>query len=176
MNLKPPDWVGELRESLNREFGERPWIASLATVDSTHSPQVRSIVIREIETDGSIWFATDARSAKVEQLSQDRRVQVLIWLPRERTQYRLTGDARREVDGEILQSHWSKLSDATREMFFWGDQPDVEFAKTKANSPVNFVVYRIWMSAFEFLSLDTTPHTRWIARQTDGWKRRGVQP
>lgn len=174
MNLKPPDWVEELRASLNREFDEGPQIAAMATVDASRSPQVRSIVLRELASDGSIWFVTDGRSAKIGQLAENAAVQLLIWMPQQRVQYRLTGEAHRIVEEEILIAQWGKLSEATKAMFFWGTAMESEWgiAKTQAIPPVNFAAYRIWVSGVDYLSLLTTPHTRWIAREADGWERR----
>lgn len=172
MNLKSPDWLPDLTASLSREFGDSPKIASLATVDQHGHPQTRCIVIRELDGGGSLWFITDTRSEKVIELAANRNVQVLVWLASPRLQYRLSGEAQRQVDQAILQQHWVQLSDASRAMFFWGlnDSPD-EHAKTQTTPPSHFAVYRVWVTAVDFLSLNSTPHEHWQAYETNGWKR-----
>jgi len=182
MNLKIPDWVNELQASLQREFGNGPNIAALATVDADGQPQARSIVIREIAADGAIRFVTDGRSAKVTELSISPKVQLLIWLPSLRVQYRLSGEAQREVELATVVANWDRLSEASKAMFFWNtpaariDGCAGTLAAPRTDVPRNFAVYRVVLSKADFLSLTVTPHLRWISCESDGWKRDPIDP
>jgi pyridoxine/pyridoxamine 5'-phosphate oxidase len=177
MNLPSPNWVNELHAALQREWGDRPKIASLATIDGSGAPQVRSIVVREIRNDGSLVFVTDVRSAKLDEMARRPNVQILFWLASQRLQFRLTGEAQRHVDTDILAEQWERLSEASRAMFYWGVSEHTGPTETAQQMPPRtFVVYRVWIRKIDFLSLNPTPHERWIASEVDGWKRHFIAP
>src|SRR5687768_7583827 len=117
-------WVAEFRSSLEREFGDHPRVAALATVDESDHPRARSVVCRQVEDDGTTWYTSDARSAKNRQLSREPRAEAVFWLPMLREQYRISGrvDIIRPGDAEDVRTHaWDTLSSASRALFLWPD-------------------------------------------------------
>src|SRR4051794_26113598 len=87
-------WLDELRSALNREFGEKPKVMILATVDPAGAPHGRCLVCRRIDEEGRIHAAIDARTELNTQLRGDRRAEMVFWMPNIRVQFRLTGDTR----------------------------------------------------------------------------------
>ena len=83
------EWITRLRNAIEQENSDRPQVMTLATVSRKGSPRARSVICRKISDDGDIWITSDARSKKGEQIRKDQRVELVLWLPRVRRQYRL---------------------------------------------------------------------------------------
>lgn len=90
-----PDPVMQFREWMNDaiEAGEmEPTAMSLATVDSHHVPHVRTVLLKDITTDGLIFF-TNYESNKGRQISQNPMVAVNFYWPKLERQVRFVGKA-----------------------------------------------------------------------------------
>ena len=167
------DWIAELQSSLSREFGDKPIVATLATVDKSGAPRARSIICRRVADDGSLFITTDSRSEKSEQLKATPQTEIVFWLPGLREQFRVLGAARTigvaPSDAPLRQELWRGLSDATRATFHWPSpgakkiDPDSSFADAigaDAPIPANFDVIVIRPKRVEHLQLWTQPHRR----------------
>src|SRR5688500_9120890 len=113
------EWVSLLKESLAAEYGQRPPVAALATVDAEGRARVRHVVCRGVDERGNLWAASDARSAKNAQLRENPNAEIALYLPTLRRQFRLSGVMQRMQDPAIRAAWWSQLPDATQAMFFW---------------------------------------------------------
>src|SRR4051794_40770616 len=114
------EWLNLLRESLASEAADRPAVIVLATLSRNGSPRARCVVCRAIDDDGSIWFVSDSRSKKNQQIKLDRRVEAVFWLANLRRQFRIRGEARVVGSSEPRAIElWKNLTDATRAMFAW---------------------------------------------------------
>jgi pyridoxine/pyridoxamine 5'-phosphate oxidase len=114
-------WLPQLQSLLHSEWASSPWIATLATVDAHNHPDARSIVIRKIDPDGVIWIASDARSAKHQQLSHNDSAAIVIYLPQRRAQFRLQGScivAGADEEPSTCLDIWNLLSQEARALFF----------------------------------------------------------
>lgn len=177
-----PAWVADLRRLLLEEFGEAPRVAMLATSDHAGAPHVRCIVIRNVGDNGSMLFATDARSDKAAQMDQNGAVEVLFWFSRERVQVRIAGEARPMRDLAQRERQWGELSAGSRAMFTW-PPPGMARSTSAAFShpppqfaPSNFAVYQIIPASVDHLSLRETPHVRWLMRAQDDWHPVAINP
>jgi pyridoxine/pyridoxamine 5'-phosphate oxidase len=83
----------QIVDALNAEYTDAARICSLATSDSTGTPSVRCMVLREITSDGAFLFVSDRRTAKDDHLRARPECEVMFWLPKRNTQIRIAGHA-----------------------------------------------------------------------------------
>jgi len=175
------EWLKELRDGLDAEFGTRPFVVTLATVDLTGWPHARMVVCRRIDDDGTIYVVSDARSQKNMQVRARPAAEFCFWLPTLRTQFRVSGDIvpvaahvpETAIDLEsettrVRREAWEKLSPTARALFAWpvpGEarvDDDAAFVKSNdaTSAPDNFEVLLTAPRAVERLDLNTHPHRR----------------
>jgi pyridoxamine 5'-phosphate oxidase len=174
-----------LRESLGGEGIDRPWIAALATIGQQHYPHVRHIICRQIDDEGILWIASDARSEKNQQIRSNPSVELAFWLPAARQQYRIGGDAEifgSQRDHPLREMLWRSFTDSTRALFHWphpgaprtqGERAFV--GGVKGHSPVSPALELICVrpAQVDLLELGYLPHRRrrwrgdaqWIAEE-----------
>jgi len=81
-------------------------ICFFATVDAAGSPQVRTLVLRQI-AETTITLFINTSSPKWQQLSEQPRCQALLWYPSLQIQYRLSGIAE-ALASDAIQDNWHK--------------------------------------------------------------------
>ena len=178
------DWVARLQEALSGEFGHKPQIAALATVDHDHRPRVRSMVIRRVEADGTLWFCSDRRGEKADHLAASAYAEVVFWLPELREQFRVAGVVK-EVGEQDRRNLWVELSDSARALFAWpaSGLPVIDPAEPlprqlPAETPIPepFGAWSLRPDRVEHLTLKGHPHrrTRWDGPPT--WKALEINP
>jgi pyridoxamine 5'-phosphate oxidase len=77
-----------------------------STVDPNGSPQVRTLVLRQI-AETTITLFINTSSPKWQQLSEQPRCQALLWYPSLQIQYRLSGIAE-ALASDAIQDNWHK--------------------------------------------------------------------
>jgi len=180
-----PPWLPILRDSLKQQFGTKPAIMTLASVDVQGAPQARSVVCRRITDDGELWVVSDARSGKQSDLNANPNSSLLFWLPDLRRQFRICSTHVLGIDE--AEELWPTLSDATRAMFTWpapGDTFDdstVFPAELPASEPPpEFYELIVFIPlTVEMLDLTAHPHRRirWEKPNPDAnWAERRVNP
>lgn len=95
---------------------KHPWnILSLATCDAAGSPQLRSIILRELDCKQCIVsLFTDRRSHKVKEINHSPKVALLFWNSQTREQLRLSGTARIDQDPQRLDACWQSVTEQSR--------------------------------------------------------------
>lgn len=186
--MTPPPWLDRFQRALEAECGDRPRVAALATVDAQGHPQARMVVIRRIEPDGSCWIATDARSAKVEQLRHTPRAELVVWLAGRREQFRVAGPVsivtQADADPRRLQL-WQDLSDPARGLFF-SPAPGTprlvdpaaftEAAPAGRRAPESFQLLILHPERVEHLQLMPFPHQRVRWSRAPDWRAEPLNP
>ena len=177
------DPLAGLREALDQEYGDRPRIAALATVDADGRPRVRNVVCRRIEG-GMIWVASDARSAKNRQVRDSPAVELAFWLPGRREQFRVAGTVALLAAVE-LPAAWAGLSDAARALFAWPSPGAsrvadrgmfAEGVDAGVPAPESFEVLVVTPDSVERLELRPHPHRRRRWRAEAGWAVEELNP
>jgi PPOX class probable FMN-dependent enzyme len=181
-------WIIELRDALGAEFGDRPKVGVLATVDRYGRPRGRSVVCRRIEDGGALWIASDRRSSKNGQVQNRPFAELVIWLPTRREQFRLAGHVSvlgPDSDDPRRRWLWRTLPDPTRAMFFWPPpgrplDPDPNAlpgaVPADVEPPDDFEVLILEPDQVEHLDLKPTPHRRRRWSAEDAWEEQGLNP
>src|SRR5689334_16169437 len=116
------EWHSMLSQSLQAEYGPRPNVGTLATVDPGGMPRARAVVCRRLAEDGSAYITSDARSGKSQEARANPHAELVFWLPSRREQFRLWGEVERigpgSSDPELAEA-WIQLPAVTRATFFW---------------------------------------------------------
>ena len=182
------DWVSRLRDALAAEYRDLPWVATLATVDSDGRPRARSVVCRRLLDDGTMWYASDARSENNAHARTAPAAEVVFWLPRQREQFRLLG--RLELIGAGTESPdrlalWREMSDTARALFAWPPPGEPRVTDPAAfpvrvgahvPPPANFELLVLRPEQVERLGLSLHPHNRRRWRAVDGWQGVALNP
>lgn len=185
--MSTPEWLDAFRSALDAEFGPRPRIGTIATVDPSGRPRARSAVCRRVEADGTLAFAVDARSDKVAHARSAPFGEAVFWLPTLREQYRLAGGLEVvEAEGHPLrEALWRELSDPARALFFGGTpgeevtnpaDPWPEVVPPSTPIPESFALMRLAADRVEHLDLKANPHRRTLWEATAGWSARAIHP
>jgi PPOX class probable FMN-dependent enzyme len=180
-------WLNELRTALNDEFGDKPKVMILATVDRSGAPHARSLICRRIDEEGRLFAATDSRSEKSSQLQGDRRAELVFWMPTLRMQFRISGETKVIAfpqDEPLRKEIWREMSDESRSLFFWptpGVAADTDDAFAEAVSadvppPRAFEILIIEPKQVDRLALDAHPHRRRLWRIDTNWTGVDVNP
>jgi hypothetical protein len=109
-------WLQPVRQRLEQEYGPSGgWICILATADAQGRPSARSMVLREISSEGTLLFVSDRRTRKDAHIRVRPEVEVVFWLPQANCQIRVGGQATvvgAEMDDFMRSSWWEKLDTA----------------------------------------------------------------
>jgi PPOX class probable FMN-dependent enzyme len=182
------DWIDDLRAALADEYGDRPHVGVLATVDRDGRPHGRSVVGRRVEGGGDVWIATDMRSYKNGHVRHTPMAELVFWLPSRREQFRIGGHVSvvcSTDDDPRRLDLWRSLSDATRAMFFWPPpgrplDPDAgafpEAAPADAEPPADFELLIVHPDTVDHLDLGPTPHRRRRWQAGSDWAEEVLNP
>jgi pyridoxamine 5'-phosphate oxidase len=179
-------WLEPFRSAAAREAG-RPIILALATVDEAGDPQVRSVVCRRVDDQGTLWIASDARSAKHHEIASHRRVAAVAWFPAPREQFRFSGLVQildHSSDSPDRANLWQSLSPETRATFLWPapgaprTASDDAFARASddAAPAPSFEIGVLRPDVTEHLVLSTHPHRRRRWTFEHQWRVQEINP
>lgn len=153
----------------------------LATVSARGQPEVRTIVLRQADrAEAALYFVTDVRSPKVEDIDGEHKVALVGYNPASRVQIRVTGTAATVSDRDRLSYHWDRLSEKTRDSFSapaapgarllsdGGTAPDLEQDEMSAFK--RFCLVRVELATLERLDISQIEHVRFCFVRSDrGW-------
>ncbi|MFT3788805.1 MAG: pyridoxamine 5'-phosphate oxidase family protein [Tepidisphaeraceae bacterium] len=118
--------IDRINQLLTDEFGDKPKICALATVDVTGRATVRTMVARELSVTGGLLFVSDRRTHKDDHLRERPLCEVCFWLPKQNIQVRLQGEAVivDAMDDESMRQQWWSKMDARGVRIFTGIEGD----------------------------------------------------
>jgi pyridoxamine 5'-phosphate oxidase len=180
-------WLPILRSALEAEYADRPRIATLANIDFDRRPRARTVILRHIDDDGTLWIASDGNSDKNAHLRHNGDAELVLYLPTSREQFRLFGRCKllgRGDDELSRQQFWQALSDAARAMFFWPTigQPVSENRTVPTAIPAatpmpdNFELIALRPEQVEHLTTASIPHRRTRYRNITAWHPESINP
>jgi pyridoxine/pyridoxamine 5'-phosphate oxidase len=161
-----PPWLKAFRTAI--ETVNVPIILSLATVDRSGDPRVRSVVCRRVDEYGGLWITSDSRSAKNTELVAHPRAAASCLLLDLGLQFQFSGDAKIDQDFDRRHAVWASMKSKTKAAFM-GPEPGA--AKAHADHfvdhcddeypPESFSLIILRPSQVELLDVRPSPHLRW---------------
>jgi pyridoxamine 5'-phosphate oxidase len=162
----------ELERAVRSRFGTpgglHPWRrAALATIDADGAPQVRSVVLRDLQADArELVVYADARSAKVAQLRHDSRGQLLCWSEALGWQLRLQVRIEAETSGLDVTARWARIRHSPAAHDYLSPLPPGTALGAVATPPAtdhpreSFAVLTARVEAIDWLELHARGHRR----------------
>lgn len=179
-------WLNSLRMELEAEYGARPRVLALATLDEDGAARVRHVICRRIDADGSLWMVSDARTEKNRHLRRHPDAESSFYLSTLRIQYRIRGPVKLLGAGDTSRERvdvWKSLSDASRAMFAWPESGTPFSAQSfpsglgaDALPPESFEVLIQQADRIERLDINAHPHARVCWLRSEQWKPARLNP
>lgn len=154
---------------------------TLATVDSSNSPNQRTVVLRDFDGGSEFTIYTDCRSDKVAQIGRNDSVSLHFYHGEKKLQLRVTGTARVVSSGEDVEGRWQESASKNPESYTSViapgtgiDHPEEAYEWDLEGAP-NFCIIEIRATYMEFLQLDGVKHIRGEkkilpdGKETAGW-------
>lgn len=108
LDIRQQIWKELGRASVDRHHEWRTPV--LATVGCDGSPNARTVVLRKVDANQQILcFYTDARSAKVSELTKEPKAVLAFWSGRLNWQLRVKVEISVATDGSELQALWQRV-------------------------------------------------------------------
>jgi len=136
-------------------------VMTLANADQHGQPQVRSVILREVEP-WALTIYTDSRSPKVVQLTHDSRAQLLLWDAQRRWQLRCSAQSELINDTARLDRLWQRISATPAAQDYLGPQAPgtpVDGVGQARTEPA-LAILRFRVTEVDWLALDRAGHSR----------------
>lgn len=164
----------------------------MATVGNGGSPDARIMVLRGADRQlGRLWFYTDLRSPKVQQLRNCPAVTAVAWDAACGVQLRIGGTATIDSSSPLADDHWRQASLGLQVLLQSPDdpgrplpQPDPRLmgmktamdADDEATARRNFAVIEIRIAAIEWLQVCDDDQRRAIMNSATHWQPLALAP
>lgn len=153
---------------------------TLATIDESNAPRLRTVVLREMDADrATLCIFTDTRSHKVAELSANDAVSLHLWAPDHLVQLRLSGHAQ-ITSGEPIRGHWETVPPHMREAYGHVPPPGTKIATPDAwdvhPDIQNFAKITISLSHIDIVCLSPDGHWRAEFFKENKWKGGWLSP
>lgn len=148
---------------------------SLATVNTKHQPQLRTVVLRKVDTDLNLLFYTDRRSQKIEQLLENSQVAALFYHPKKLLQLQIKGQAVLIKNEQTLKSLWTGIPSNARKDYTTEHAPGTLLKNPDQidylNDKNHFCAIKIIPTEIEYLRLKRPNHLRVVfQKKNEEWK------
>ena len=181
-NIIFPKWKKELRAAIKKEgkFSSNKWV-QFATVNKFNEPRVRTVVFRGWHRENSMLIYTDKRTKKIEDLENNKNVEVLWLFLKSKYQFRFKGKMK---ELEVNNKYWDSLSERSKLTWFWQHpgkeietniQPS-QLIPTNLNKPKSFVVLEFEIYSVDLLKLIAPIHKRFIWNKRNSWEMIEINP
>jgi pyridoxamine 5'-phosphate oxidase len=126
----PLAWLAADRQQAGQRGDPCANLCTLATVDAGGHPQVRTVVLRDI--DGRLAVFINETSPKWQQIERSRSVAVAVWLPSVNVQYRLQCQTR-PVAKPLVHASWTLRPDMPKRLdwFYTRLQPQSSVVESR---------------------------------------------
>lgn len=136
-------------------------VMSLASVDHLGAPQLRSVILREVQP-WCLTIYTDRRSPKVQQLLDHPQAQLLIWDPVKQWQLRCTLIAEVITGGDACAALWQRIGQTRAALDYLAPQAPGELLDSDlpALTAPEIGIIKLHISAIDWLALGREGHRR----------------
>ena len=115
-------------------------LVSMCSVDESGRPAARLMGIRGVDPGaGLLWFYSDRRAGKMEQLRRTPAVALVAYDPRDAVQLRIAGEAGVHLSDHVAERHWEQITMAADHVS-WLSEIDPESAGAQADPKLSAMV------------------------------------
>lgn len=157
-------------------------VGILANLVDGGAPQARSVIVRGGERErGIVAIHTDLFSSKISELAADPRVSLLIWMPEDLVQLRLSG-AVRIVTGPEVSPLWDRMPEAERRDYSHVPPPGTiipapdHWTIPPTQEQDRFAVLEILLDHIDAVCLDPAGHRRAAFSRSNNWQGQWLTP
>jgi len=153
---------------------------TLATQGITNI-HLRTVVLREVDTNLVLSCYTDARSQKIKHLKATPKASLLFYHPTKRFQISIKANVVLEEDSEILKSVWDTIPHSSKKDYTSIPAPGSVLKKT-ASSVIHaqshhLAIIRMYPQIIEYVQLHKVQHIRNLYTKTSaGWAETRLVP
>lgn len=158
----------------------------LGTVGAAGEPRVRAVILREVDGRvGTVAFATDARTAKVQELARDPRVAITFYDPDRDVQLRLEGTGEIVRDADTRRAAWDGLGEGSKRLYDRSQAPATSLAEVVSDGLgagedaafERFAWIRVTVDALDAIDLSGVEHARCLhSRRSGHWASARLVP
>ncbi|MDH4482020.1 MAG: pyridoxamine 5'-phosphate oxidase family protein [Rhodoferax sp.] len=177
------DTSQDIRQQIWKELGRgcvdrhHAWRTPvLATVGFDGLPNVRTVVLRKVDTNQqTLCFYTDARSAKVSELTKQPKAVLAFWSARLNWQLRVKVAISVATEGPEMQVHWQRVQQsASAGDYMANEAPGTERSTGFSTSPTlsgdhHFALLNAQVLQMDWLELGQGGHRR-ARLSADTWQ------
>ncbi len=154
---------------------------TFATVGLDHVARLRTVVMREVDSDLNIIFFTDKRSKKITHIKENNKVSLLLYHPEKLMQLRIEGIADFKSDEATKKAYWSSIPELAKKDYTTLKSPGSTIASPGKleylPSENHFCIVKITPFKIEYLQLGIPDHTRVYFSKLDyGWEGEFLVP
>ncbi len=137
---------------------------SLATTNAANEPQLRTVVLRKVSQDLELFFYTDYRSNKINQLVANESVAALFYHSKKLMQVQIQGKAEIVKDDARIKSLWNGIPLNSRKDYTTIKAPGSSLKNSEEVDYLleknHFCVIKIVPASIEYLRLQRPNHIR----------------
>ncbi len=153
----------------------------LATVGLNNSPEIRTIVLRDVSEPLKLTFFTDQRSNKIAQIRANNRVSLLFYNPDKMLQVKVEGKATVITNEEKLKNYWNDIPSKAKKDYTTERAPGSTITAVDEVSYLDqgnyFCCVEITPNKIEYLQLKRSNHLRVQFLKIKGdWKEKFLVP
>ncbi|MFC4870640.1 pyridoxamine 5'-phosphate oxidase family protein [Negadavirga shengliensis] len=152
--------AAELRKGVTED--RHPFRLVSFASQSANGPDVRCVVLREVDEHLGLYIFTDSRSNKIGQLNKNEQVALLFYHPEKRTQIRIKGTVSLHHQDRPSKTFWATLDRPSQQGYHQIAAPGTTISK-----PEEAYEWDIHLADCHFMVIRVLPHEIW-ALQLDG--------
>lgn len=154
---------------------------TFGTAGAGGSPDLRTVVLRQVTEDFKLRIYTDGRSQKVSQLKKNNTVSLLFYHPKKLLQIKITGEVRQITDQDELKKYYSGVQPSSRKDYTTVQAPGSELSNPDEVAYLDtinyFTILEINPNHLEFLQLKRPNHIRIaFSKIEEDWKGQFINP
>lgn len=137
---------------------------TLATSDNSGRPRLRTVVLRDFDTDWNFFIYTDKRSKKITHIIEQEWVSVLFYDPEKLCQVVVRAKALIVKDDNFIAKAWKEIPDASKRDYTTTQKPGEAIKNPDVIDYLDnrhfFTILKLIPDKIEYLKLKRPHHTR----------------
>jgi pyridoxamine 5'-phosphate oxidase len=154
---------GEIYEAVSERAHPFRFI-TMATVGSSTTARLRTVVLREVTKELKLSIYTDSRTEKINHISENDQVSFLLYHPEKLLQLKIEGTAEIVMNPERITSTWNNIPSNNKKDYITHKPPGSSISNPENVEYIEdhhfFTIIDITPSKIEYLKLKRPNHIR----------------